>query len=108
MKPKYLMRAAEFRRRFRETMLPPSSKNGRKEREVMTQERLIKVAQNVLEGSDVDLTAVTPATTLESLGFNSITMLMLMVGIEDEFSITLPVGARWRNCTPSAIWSENH
>ena len=30
----------------------------------MTQERLIKVAQNVLEGSDVDLTAVTPATTL--------------------------------------------
>ena len=56
----------------------------------MTQERLIKVAQNVLEGSDADLTAVTPATTLESLGFNSITMLMLMVGIEDEFSITFP------------------
>lgn len=56
----------------------------------MTQERLIKVAQNVLEGSDVDLTAVTPATTLESLGLNSITMLMLMVGIEDEFSITFP------------------
>lgn len=56
----------------------------------MTQERLIKVAQTVLEGSDVDLTAVTPATTLESLGLNSITMLMLMVGIEDEFSITFP------------------
>ena len=56
----------------------------------MTQERLIKVAQTVLEGSDVDLTAVTSATTLESLGLNSITMLMLMVGIEDEFSITFP------------------
>ncbi len=53
-------------------------------------ERLIKVAQNVLEGADVDLTAVTSATTLESLGLNSITMLMLMVGIEDEFSITFP------------------
>ena len=56
----------------------------------MTQERLIKVAQNVLEGSDVDLTAVTPATTLESLGLNSITMLMLMVGIEDCLLYTSP------------------
>ena len=44
----------------------------------------------MLEGSDADLTAVTPETTLESLGLNSITMLMLMVGIEDEFAITFP------------------
>ncbi len=56
----------------------------------MILERLIHVAQGVLEGSDADLTAVTPETTLESLGLNSITMLMLMVGIEDEFAITFP------------------
>ncbi len=56
----------------------------------MILERLLHVAQGVLEGSDADLTAVTPETTLESLGLNSITMLMLMVGIEDEFAITFP------------------
>ena len=56
----------------------------------MILERLLHVAQGVLEGSDADLTAVTPETTLESLGLNSITMLMLMVGIEDEFSIRFP------------------
>lgn len=56
----------------------------------MILERLIHIAQGVLEGSDADLTAVTPETTLESLGLNSITMLMLMVGIEDEFAITFP------------------
>ena len=55
----------------------------------MILERLLHVAQGVLEGSDADLTAVTPETTLESLGLNSITMLML-VGIEDEFAITFP------------------
>lgn len=56
----------------------------------MILERLIHIAQGVLEGSDADLTAVTPETTLESLGLNSITMLMLMVGIEDEFAIAFP------------------
>ena len=56
----------------------------------MILERLLHVAQGVLEGSDADLTAVTPETTLESLGLNSITMLMLVVGIEDEFAITFP------------------
>ena len=56
----------------------------------MILERLLHVAQGVLEGSDADLTAVTPETTLESLGLNSITMLMLMVGIEDECAITFP------------------
>lgn len=56
----------------------------------MILERLLHVAQGVLEGSDADLTAVTPESTLESLGLNSITMLMLMVGIEDEFAITFP------------------
>ena len=56
----------------------------------MILERLLHVAQGVLEGSDADLTAVMPETTLESLGLNSITMLMLMVGIEDEFAITFP------------------
>ena len=56
----------------------------------MILERLLHVAQGVLEGSDADLTVVTPETTLESLGLNSITMLMLMVGIEDEFAITFP------------------
>ena len=56
----------------------------------MILERLIHIAQNVLEGSEADLSAVTPETTLESLGLNSITMLMLMVGIEDEFAITFP------------------
>lgn len=56
----------------------------------MILERLLHVAQGVLEGSDADLAAVTPETTLESLGLNSITMLMLMVGIEDEFAITFP------------------
>mgnify|MGYP003372086324 CR=1 FL=1 len=56
----------------------------------MILDRLIKVAQGVLEGSEVDLTAVTPETTLEELGLNSIMMLMLMVGIEDEFSIRFP------------------
>lgn len=56
----------------------------------MILKRLLHVAQGVLEGSDADLTAVTPETTLESLGLNSITMLMLMVGIEDEFAITFP------------------
>ena len=56
----------------------------------MILERLLHVAQGVLEGSDADLTAVTPETTLESLGLNSITMLMLMVGIEDEFAMTFP------------------
>lgn len=56
----------------------------------MILERLLHIAQGVLEGSDADLTAVTPETTLESLGLNSITMLMLMVGIEDEFAITFP------------------
>ena len=56
----------------------------------MILERLLHVAQGVLEGSDADLTAVTPETTLKSLGLNSITMLMLMVGIEDEFAITFP------------------
>ena len=56
----------------------------------MILERLLHVAQGVLEGSDADLTAVTPETTLESLGLNSITILMLMVGIEDEFAITFP------------------
>lgn len=56
----------------------------------MILERLLHVAQGVLEGSDANLTAVTPETTLESLGLNSITMLMLMVGIEDEFAITFP------------------
>lgn len=58
----------------------------------MILDRLIKVAQGVLEGSEVDLTAVTPETTLEALGLNSIMMLMLMVGIEDEFSIRFPAG----------------
>lgn len=56
----------------------------------MILERLIHIAQDVLEGSQADLSAVTPETTLESLGLNSITMLMLMVGIEDEFAITFP------------------
>lgn len=56
----------------------------------MILDRLIKVAQGVLEGSEVDLTTVTPETTLEELGLNSIMMLMLMVGIEDEFSIRFP------------------
>lgn len=56
----------------------------------MILERLIHIAQDVLEGSEADLSAVTPETTLESLGLNSITMLMLMVGIEDEFAITFP------------------
>lgn len=56
----------------------------------MILERLIHIAQDVLEGSEADLSAVTPETTLESLGLNSITMLMLMVGIEDEFTITFP------------------
>ena len=56
----------------------------------MILERLIRIAQGVLEGSDADLAAVTPETTLESLGLNSITMLMLMVGIEDEFAIVFP------------------
>lgn len=56
----------------------------------MILERLIHIAQDVLDGSEADLSAVTPETTLESLGLNSITMLMLMVGIEDEFAITFP------------------
>lgn len=56
----------------------------------MILERLIHIAQDVLEGSEADLSAVTPETTLESLGLNSITMLMLMVGIDDEFAITFP------------------
>ena len=56
----------------------------------MIQERLVKVAGTVLEGADIDFSAVTPETTLESLGLNSISMLMLMVGIEDEFSIRFP------------------
>ena len=60
----------------------------------MTLERLIRVAQTALEGSEADLGHVTAQTRLqEDLGLNSITMLMLMIGIEDEFS------------TPLAMWS---
>lgn len=44
-----------------------------------------------LEGSEADLGHVTAQTRLqEDLGLNSITMLMLMIGIEDEFSIRFP------------------
>ena len=57
----------------------------------MTLERLIRVAQTALEGSEADLGHVTAQTRLqEDLGLNSITMLMLMIGIEDEFSIRFP------------------
>ena len=44
----------------------------------MTLERLIRVAQTALEGSEADLGHVTAQTRLqEDLGLNSITMLML-------------------------------
>ena len=57
----------------------------------MTLERLIRVAQTALEGSEADLDHVTEQTRLqEDLGLNSIMMLMLMIGIEDEFSIRFP------------------
>ena len=50
----------------------------------MTLERLIRVAQTALEGSEADLDHVTEQTRLqEDLGLNSITML-------DEFSIRFP------------------
>ena len=67
------------------------SGSSKKEREIMTLERLIRVAQTALEGSEADLGHVTAQTRLqEDLGLNSITMLMLMIGIEDEFSIRFP------------------
>ena len=44
----------------------------------MTLERLIRVAQTALEGSEADLGHVTAQTRL------------LMIGIEDEFSIRFP------------------
>ena len=57
----------------------------------MTLERLIRVAQTALEGSEADLGHVTAQTRLqEDLGLNSITMLMLMIGFEDEFSFRFP------------------
>ena len=55
----------------------------------MVYERLIKIAENVLE--DADFTNVSRNSTLEELGVNSISMLMLMVSVEDEFSIMFPV-----------------
>ena len=51
-------------------------------------ERLMKIAETVLEESD--LSNATSESTLEELGVNSISMLMLMVGIEDEFAIRVP------------------
>ena len=51
-------------------------------------ERLMKIAETVLEESD--LSNATSESTLEELGVNSISMLMLMVGIEDEFAIRFP------------------
>ena len=67
------------------------SGSSKKERKTMTLERLIRVAQTALEGSEADLDHVTEQTRLqEDLGLNSITMLMLMIGIEDEFSIRFP------------------
>ncbi len=55
----------------------------------MVYERLIKIAENVLE--DADFTNVSRNSTLEELGVNSISMLMLMVSVEDEFGIMFPV-----------------
>lgn len=55
----------------------------------MILERLMKVAAAVLE--DGGLKDVTAESLLaEDLGLNSITMLMLMIGIEDEFAIRFP------------------
>ena len=55
----------------------------------MVIERLIEVAKNVLE--DVDFSEISEDSSLEEMGVNSISMLMLMVNIEDEFGITFPV-----------------
>lgn len=56
----------------------------------MTLERLIRVAQTALEGSEADGHVTAQTRLQEDLGLNSITMLMLMIGIEDEFSIRFP------------------
>lgn len=55
----------------------------------MVFDRLIEVAKNVLE--EADFTNASKNSTLEELGVNSISMLMLMVSIEDEFGIMFPV-----------------
>lgn len=55
-------------------------------------ERLIAIAKAIMAGNDIDYDKLTPESRLmEDACLNSISMLMLVMGIEDEFKIEFPV-----------------
>ena len=59
----------------------------------MTDEVSAKVAQIIAEQAMVDANDVTPKTTVEELGLDSLALVEVVFGIEEAFDVSVPYNA---------------
>lgn len=60
-----------------------------------------KVAQILADYKDLDVSTITPESTLADLGIDSLDTAELIMNMEDEFGVTIKMDQPWRTCRAS-------